>query len=161
MIDSMAAHDKSDVRTKTAQRLKLQYLLQISPYFDCDEEDRSLVPNYCCASALRHTGPEAAPWEAAWHRTVRFLVSFHSNVSLKPCTDSELAHESQTPSEAGSDAKYCLCVCFPYEVQAAACRLDCGAETLRRLGSHLYRSGTRICCSSACEAVDCASSYLT
>lgn len=73
-VECMSLHEKADIRIKTAQRLKLDYLLQVSPYFDCDEEDRSLVPKYCCSEALKDTGPKAAPWEAVWHRTVRFLV---------------------------------------------------------------------------------------
>lgn len=73
-LEAMTAHEKADIRIKASQRLKLEYLLQISPYFDCFEEDRSLVPTYCCADSMKKTGPEAPPWEAVWHRTVRFLV---------------------------------------------------------------------------------------
>ena len=73
-VECMSLHEKADIRIKTAQRLKLDYLLQVSPYFECDEEDRSLVPSYCNSHSLKDTGPEAPPWEAVWHRTIRMLV---------------------------------------------------------------------------------------
>lgn len=76
-IDDMTSHEKTAVRVKAAQRLKLQYLLQISPYFESEEEDRSLIPSFCSSEALKSTGSETAPWEAAWHRTIRFLVCIH------------------------------------------------------------------------------------
>jgi hypothetical protein len=73
-IEGMNSHEKTEIRVKTAQRLKLEYLLQVSPYFECEEGDRSLVPKHCCPDALKDTGPEVAPWEAVWNRAVRFLV---------------------------------------------------------------------------------------
>jgi hypothetical protein len=74
-LEGMNGHEKTEIRVKTSQLLKLEYLLQISPYFECEEEDRTLVPQYCCPDSLNNTNPETAPWEAVWHRTVRFLVS--------------------------------------------------------------------------------------
>jgi hypothetical protein len=73
-VDAMPVSERSDIRQRLAQRLHLQYILEISPYFDCKEDDRQFVPGWRCGAALRKASAQTAPWEAVWNRTIRKLV---------------------------------------------------------------------------------------
>lgn len=73
-IDSMTAQEKMEIRTRTAQRLNLEFMLDFSPYFDCTTEDRSAVADWRTGKALLEPMATAPPWVAVWNRNIRKMV---------------------------------------------------------------------------------------
>lgn len=73
-FEGMTQQERLEVRTRTAQRLNFEFLLEFSPYFDCPMEDRGGVPAWKSGKALLEPMGAVAPWVAIWNRTVRKMV---------------------------------------------------------------------------------------
>jgi hypothetical protein len=71
---AMSANERADVRTKTGQRLDLEFLLEWSPYFSSKNESRLGVPEWASLAAMMKPLVAMPPWVAAWYRTIRKMV---------------------------------------------------------------------------------------
>jgi hypothetical protein len=82
-VAGLSLQDRADVRVKAAQRLNMDFLLEWSPYFKSDAEDRSTCPAWRTSTAINKPLADAPPWVAVWNRIVRKMVCSPHERSLQ------------------------------------------------------------------------------